>query len=106
MTIVSPVDGDEIPPDQPFSLLGSAHDAAGEPLSPEDLVWRIDGRIVAEGQELAAAGPLPPGDHAVVLEVRASGEPQAAAEVSLVVPERTPEQEEWLRVSAGFPQLE
>ena len=92
--ILAPGDGETVAPDQPISLLGHAHDAAGRPAPDDRLVWTVDGVPAARGQRLALAGPFGPGEHRIELAY-ADG---ARAEITVVVPERSPAQREWLRM--------
>ena len=99
VAIVAPRDGEMLAPDEPISLLGHAHDLAGQSLPDEHLTWSVDEQVVARGRRLAPAGPLEPGDHRVELAYVQGSEVAVRAEVHLTVSERSPEQEEWLKVS-------
>lgn len=58
---------DEIAADQPLSLCGRAFDTAGRALPEEQLLWRVDGTVVAEGTCLASVDQLEPGKHRIEL---------------------------------------
>jgi hypothetical protein len=102
IVILTPSPATSLPPDQPLSLLGHAHDPAGRPLADEHLTWSIDGEIVARGRRLAPAGPLSPGTHRVELAYAREGEPGGRAEVRVEVERRSPAQGEWLRVATSM----
>lgn len=102
LVILAPADGDTIAADQPFSLLGRAHDLAGRPLPDDRLVWLVDGEVVARGRRLVPAGPLAPGDHRVELALASDDGEAPRATVRLRVPERSPAQDSWLAIVSGF----
>lgn len=95
LVILTPADGDTLPADQPFSLLGRAHDAAGRPLPDDQLVWLVDGQIMARGRRMVPAGPLAPGDHRVELAHASDDGEARRATARLRVNERSPAQESW-----------
>jgi hypothetical protein len=96
--VLAPADGEMVMPDQPFSLLGRAHDLAGRVLPDAGLVWSIDGEVVARGTALALGGPLPPGEHAIEMAYVEGGEAVSNVRRIVSVPPRTPDQNNWLRI--------
>lgn len=96
VVIGSPVDGEVVLPDWPVTLSGQAFDLAGGELPEDGLRWFVDGADAGRGR-LGVGGPFEPGEHVVQL---AYGD--GVAEVTVSVPERTAEQEEWRAVSAGL----
>lgn len=102
VVIVSPADDGVLPPDQPLSLIGFALDPAGRGLPDERLVWMVDGHPIAEGQRLVATDPMAPGGHEIALIYRGDGDVTARAVARVAVAERSPEHDEWQRVSAAL----
>jgi len=100
-TILEPQENAMIAPDQPFSLLGRAQDAMGRSLPEDGLVWSINNKVVATGRSLALGGPLAPGKYRIELVHRDDNRSSAVSRCQIEVAERTPEQEEWLRISGS-----
>lgn len=92
-----------LPPDQPFSLHGSAQDLAGRSLPDSCLVWSINGAVVARGTRLAVGGPLPTGEHVIALSFE-GGDQDAVAVVKrkVTISPRTEELDEWDRIRASL----
>lgn len=99
LAILQPAADEILPPDQPVSLLGVAYDLAGRALPDEGLVWLINDQIVARGLRLTCVQPLEPGEYHIQLAYRHKGEAETQTEVQVSVPQRTVEQEQWLRLS-------
>jgi hypothetical protein len=99
VTILSPTDGSEVPPDTSVTLLAHGELVSGDTLSERSVTWTIDDQPVGRGQWMLATDALPPGEHVVAVtsdthhgEVRAS--------VTIRVRERTEDEEEWARIAA------
>lgn len=102
LMILLPNDGDSVAPDQPISLLGHAHGAAGQALPDDELIWSVDGQIVARGQRMAPAGPFEPGLHRLELAYLAGSEVGVRSHVEIHVAERSPEQRAWRAIAASL----
>jgi hypothetical protein len=98
--IQTPGPDDTLPADQPVNLSGQAVDVAGFSLPDEPLVWYVDREVVARGTRLALASGLQPGPHQVRLEYAPEGRTTAVGTVEIRIAERSPEQEEFLRLLA------
>ncbi len=99
LVIITPNESETLTPDQPTSLLGHAHDLAGQTLSDDHLVWSVDGVVIAQGHRLVLANPFVPGQHRIELAYLQDNKVVAMTEVKVVVSERTREQEDWLKIS-------
>ncbi|SDY88897.1 hypothetical protein [Nitrosomonas sp. Nm58] len=103
LLIITPGGGEVLNPDQPISLLGNAHDLAGRTLSDEHLIWMVDGEVFAQGKRLVPLGPLVPGPHRIKLAYQPpNSDITVQTEVTVNVSNRSPEQEEWLKISRSF----
>jgi hypothetical protein len=98
--IQTPGPDDTLPADQPVNLSGQALDVAGFSLPDEPLVWYVDRGIVARSTRLALASGLQPEPHQVHLEYAPEGRTTAVGSVEIRIAERSPEQEEFLRLLA------
>jgi len=98
--IQTPGPDDTLPADQPVNLSGQVLDVAGFSLPDEPLVWYVDREIVARGTRLAIASGLQPGPHQVRLEYAPEGRTTAVGTVEIRIAERSPDQEEFLRLLA------
>ena len=74
-TIASPRDGARFGPYEPVSLVGSVHDAGGEPLDDEGLRWQVDGEPTGSGERIVGVAGLTPGAHGVELTHVSGGTP-------------------------------
>jgi hypothetical protein len=103
--ITSPSEIGALPPDQPVDLRASVEDVSGTPVAVDELTWSIDGQQVASGQ-MAAAGPLDPGEHQIeVAGLRASEEVDRDV-IRVTVADRNEEQDAFAERVAQLPPLE
>ena len=84
--IDTPRKGTKLDSDAALSLIGAASTVAG-PVASGKLIWRLDGRRIANGRRTSVRN-LPPGRRVLSLKVR--GEANAGARVTLVIRPVTP----------------
>jgi len=102
LMILLPNNGEIVMPDQPISLLGQAHDGAGQALPDDGLIWSVDDQIVARSQRLAPGGPFEPGVHRVELAYLSGSEVAMRSHVEIHVVERSAEQDAWRTILEGL----
>ena len=92
VSIVSPIEGTNFPPDQAISIRGQATDVLGARTDAKNLIWQIDGSITDRGSFSTTANSLEPGRHKIALEYRKGGTILATASVTVTVVGRNQQQ--------------
>jgi len=80
---------------RPISVLGCLLDMGGQPLSPGNSVWRIDGERFAAGTLVAALSDLKPGTHRLTFTFELAEAARTEASVSIEVEQPDAEYLEW-----------
>jgi len=92
VSIVSPIEGTNFPPDQAISIRGQATDVLGARTDAKNLIWQIDGSITDRGSFSTTANSLEPGRHKIALEYRKGVTILATASVTVTVVGRNQQQ--------------
>jgi hypothetical protein len=96
--ILVPGMNEVVQPDQPFSLIGRAHDAAGRELPATGISWRIDDEVVAKATGVVLVGPLRPGEHVIEMEHLDSAGTRTIVRTNISVAALTCDHHDWRNV--------
>jgi hypothetical protein len=99
LSVIEPEDGRRFGAHEPISLIGLALDRGGLPLPDGQLVWRLDGEPIAQGQRIVAIAPLAPGHHQIELAYEAR-EPEVTQSIAIEVMEPSDDRRRWLERSS------
>jgi len=96
--ILSPLDGEQLPPDQPLTLMGNLGTTAGGSVPWGHIEWRIDGKKVESAKQVAGCPCPQPGRHSVELLYTSTEGLKAKSKVWFKVASRSPSQERYFKV--------
>ena len=96
--IQSPMSDQVFPADQTINLSGQAVDVAGQSLPQENLIWKIDGKIISKGFRLFHVQGLKPGSHSVSLHYSPKSETLSHETIKIRIANRSKEQERFIKI--------
>ena len=96
--ILCPLDGEQLPPDQPLTLMGNLSTISGESVPWGNIEWRIDGKKAGSAEQVASCPCPESGRHSVELLYTSTEGLKAKSKVWFKVASRSRSQERYFKL--------